>query len=382
MSKPKILIIEPNLKNEFGHPFSVMQSIFNDRRNIYGDVIFVGHKSADLNIRRKFSLVPCTTANFENHNSIEVKKYLSTLINRFRLDAKDWVIFTTAHLNELQGLKSISKKFPKLNFFAQIHQFLPSVKDTLKLPKGIEDKIAKSFTVALKGIPDNLIVSTTENANLKNKLKKFHKNIISLPIPNNTALIRPRMRARGKQVIVGFFGDNRKEKGLLTILKLINSTNFHQVKFTLQVTKPKYYGEDLKKFYSQLEQASVNKNVLIVNGPMSASAYYSRLRSCNVLLLPYDPHIYSDRFSGIAQEAQLLKIPVISYKNNSIGESIRSGSMLGITISFSTDSNLNVVNLAKAIQKFKKVRIFPKFVPPSIIKGSNYINEILCLQKS
>lgn len=379
-SKSQIIIIEPNLKSEFGHPFSVMNAISKERHKIKAESIsLVGNKKMDTTLRKKIGVMPVATQGcFESIKWEPVALYLENFLRRIPSYESILVIFTTAHFNEIKAVAKLSMKFPTVQFFLHIHQWYnPNLKlENLSSSKKklLDHKYGKIISIL---DPKRVTLGVTPAPELYHKIKKIFPSVKIFPVPQEIPVIKK--KTFSDDITVGFFGDNRKEKGLMILLLAIKQINPRlKFKFILQMLEPRYYGHNARAYRLIQKSIAADKRVKPILHGLPKVSYYRYLTSCDFIALPYDPRYYDIRYSAVAEECACLGIPVVTFKDNSIGKKVTEHLQSGLLVSFSPEIQKSADNFAKMIKKLpNKLKTFRHQKGKDIISGSDYINLIL-----
>jgi len=351
MNKLKICVIEPNLRSITGHVYTVMkefQKYFQGVNNNQIQGIMCSHIDIMESVRREIpDLVPIATVScFQpGANPDNVEEYLSRVIKIFDLTMNDVIIMPTAHINEIEAVKRLSTKNKVPKFLLQIHQFFPPFNNAdIILDNNIGNEISRKFLRAFDKLNWECVnVATTEAPALHESLSIIsNKDLPTLSVPFNTEQMLLRMnQAVKKPTRLGFFGDGRKEKGLLQLVYFLRKLNYDfGLTYYLNVQPLRCFSssetEFLKMMLIELNNAA---DVEIEYGELDESVYYERLASCDIVVLPYHPSHYKIRCSGIAIECAAMAIPVLISNGTSVADEIKDGRRSGIIFNFSADPN-------------------------------------------
>lgn len=151
----------------------------------------------------------------------------------------------------------------------------------------------------LKRFSSRLVILTDTE-----QLQKFYNQQFSQPIyllPINHAPFYYQ-RKRKQKIVLSWLGTPRKEKGLDTILSLLQLKDPYAKEFLLQFSK------NLHAF------ATNDLEIKKLEPVLSANSYTHALLESDCILLPYDPNRYEYSSSGIFVEAIAAgKIPLVNH---------------------------------------------------------------------
>ncbi|MGK7940281.1 MAG: glycosyltransferase [Crocosphaera sp.] len=156
-------------------------------------------------------------------------------------------------------------------------------------------------------------------------------NLVKIPIPFRQEKLRELDKQENKKKPIHFvyLGDARPEKGYHYLPGIVESLwrDYIQpgkIKLTIQSNFSIEGGEGLiPQARLSLERYPESKVKLIKNA-MSADDYYQLLAEADALILPYDPHSYRFRTSGVLTEALAAGKPVIVPQNSWLGNQVDS----------------------------------------------------------
>jgi hypothetical protein len=343
----KLVIIEPNLKSDFGHPYAVMKKLISSSKEILkkyrqiDKLYFVGHASMPeglfANQKDLYRIV--TKSCFEKADSSEVLNYLKKIINLFDLGREDLVLFTTAHLQEVLAIKELVNDENSPYFIIQIHQLYPPMEDSdmIKDPE-VQRQIKDKFELAFKGLDQSRVsINTTEVEAFRACMEELSSySVGTLPLVIETNFLKKELSDIDSDLLrLSFLGDGRKEKGLYSVVfsaeNLLNA--YENVELLLNVQNVRYYREkekeDLLNKIKELKRRYPDR-FRVVNGAIETNDLYDIISTSEAIVLPYDPINYRIRLSSIAYECGLLGIPVITTRGSSIGELVMNSKLSGI----------------------------------------------------
>ncbi len=395
----KIVFVEPNLKDNFGHVYTVMRAIDGYTKKYSGakyKFFLVSNKNIKESALKSFKKIyPLATVGcFETSDPAITEAYISNIINKFNLTKNDSMIFPTAHFNELTVAGKIARKSDSPRFLLHIHQFYPPAKDSDAVQNHAMFNLNKK--IFQKILPDlkkkNIIVATTTSKKLNQTLSTAAKQV--LPILNVPVYLKRSSPKKNPQFAFSFLGDGRREKGLHLFIEAViqlleEDEKYH---FLFHVPNLRYFSEEkLSDIKSRIDYLKTHykKNLTWVEDKMSSEDYELILRNSRCVVLPYDPRHYDKRISGIAEECGYLGIPVITSEGTAVGEEIVQHKQCGITFAYDTKNETRTVNsLLAAMQdlnkhvstyKHRATQLKPNFAKRTKIE--NYISACLKLLK-
>ncbi|MBI2326004.1 glycosyltransferase [Candidatus Collierbacteria bacterium] len=337
----KIIFVEPNLKTVSGHVFEATKALagyFADSQK-QAKVDFVCHIDADKNV---FGYLPSVKpmyrlSCFEQGEVKIVIEDLEAMVDKFQLGRADVVVFTTAHLRDIEAANAVSKINNSPRFILQLHQYYPPlVNADMIFNEEAGKKLGEKYKEVLGNLNNEKVkIVITPVHLLAEKIfdvSGYRPSMFSVPFAPSTNFKRDGKFK--KEMTLGFLGDGRKEKGLLEFLRFTEeaskSNDFNDFRFVVQIQNPRGYSADeLNEIRNLKVTLLARKSVEVNSGPLDSEEYYKKLRSCDVVfVLHYSKH-YSIRLSGIAVECGMIGMPVIAYDGTSIGEWIKEGKLYG-----------------------------------------------------
>ncbi|MBN8649647.1 MAG: glycosyltransferase, partial [Caulobacterales bacterium] len=181
-----------------------------------------------------------------------------------------------------------------------------------------------------------------------------------------TAKAEKRKIAKSENHIIKtiYLGDARDEKnfGLLPgVLDRLHSSKVGRgkVEFGFQSNFNTEKGEP-KSAKARLELSSMPEDYCkLMGGPFSSNEYREILESCDVVLIPYDPHLYAARSSGIMAEALAFGKPMVTTGGSwmaQILEPLRQSYLEGLETQMSKNGkfgkNLSVIERCSNFKTF------------------------------
>lgn len=339
----KIILIEPNLKHHTGHVYEATKAIEKFLKESSLDYHIIGHRDlAKSKAIQDFDKISClaTASCFETKNFDLVQNYIKEIIKEFNLTTDDLIIITTAHLNELEAIASISNKENSPKFFLQIHQFYPPMLDSdMVTDLNVNLELDYKFKALFKNINwETVRVATTPSDKLNDRLSTLSPYPLeSCSVAFNMdieRIIRKDYNSEEK-FTVSFLGDGRKEKGLLTVLRFLNQEmeGVSDFGFKIQVQNPRgFTPTELLEITEIVNLLRSRNNIEIIESSLTTDEYRQNLTRSDAIIIPYDLNNYNARLSGITIEAGILGIPVIATKGTLTAGWIKRGELSGIVI--------------------------------------------------
>ena len=151
-----------------------------------------------------------------------------------------------------------------------------------------------------------------------------------LPVPVDGAC--PEKEKPAGVLVVGYLGDSRDEKGFDLLPEVIDRVRRkdpdRSVRFLIQVNLNTLEGDPGARTAMDALSALHGEDVELVEGPLSPDAYTALLRRMDIVLLPYRPHAYAERSSGILMEAITAGLPTVVTRGAWLETTIENASRL------------------------------------------------------
>ena len=360
----KIVFIEPNLKDNFGHVYTVMRAI-DDYAKSYRDNKYEFFLVSNENIKNKAlnsfnKIYPEATAGcFETKNPTIVKNYITDIIKKFNLKESDGIVFPTAHFNEIIAAEKLSKKTSSPNFLLHIHQFYPPMQDSDSIKnKNVYNSNKIRFQKILRqNSREKVTIVTTRSE----KLNKILSRIARYKLPTiDVPMYLKNNKKSDAEFSFSFLGDGRREKGLHLFVEsaislLMKSDEYN---FLFHIPNLRYFSEEkLNNIKLRIDYLKKNyaKNIVLIEKKLTSDEYEEVLQKTKCVILPYNPLHYDKRISGIAEECGCLGIPVITSKGTVVGENIDNREQSGIVFKYYKENDtLTTKSLLNAITTFNK----------------------------
>lgn len=366
----KIIFIEPNLKHEFGHPFAGIESLVNYTKNLSVNFsyFFIGNVRMDNCLLSRFKnlvlpLYPglCFDSCDAYTRYVAIKK----IIKKYDLNKNDKIIFLTAHTKEIEALKILASKsgkninnIPKITLF--IHQYYKPLSDSddLFLKENIDEQKFAYFSALNNNDAKLFMRLVTPIESLTNKLKTdYGCDVDTVPFVFCSNIEKKYNTTNN--LTYSFLGDGRKEKGLLTILRLIRDKrkNMSNINFRIQKVNPRYFNREEKfELTSIFNEIKKYKNVVVIDRNPTKSGYDLELKKVDIMLLPYDCRNYSIRMSGISAECAIIGIPVVATCGTTFSEDIQRNKLSGLCFDSHNKCTDNlydaIINISKSYKEY------------------------------
>ena len=132
--------------------------------------------------------------------------------------------------------------------------------------------------------------------------------------------------------VVGYLGDSRDEKGFDLLPEVIAEVRRKRpdrsVRFLIQLNLNTLEGDPGARTAMDALITSQGEDVELVQGPLSPEDYTALLRRTDIVLLPYRPHAYAERSSGILMEAITAGLPTVVTRGAWLEATIENASSL------------------------------------------------------
>ena len=368
-----------------GHVYEATRALFNYIKNQNEpQSFFVSHKDANNDVIKNLpGIIPGYSLScFEGGDDEVVISNLKNLVKNHDLTKNDVIVFLTGHLREVRVTNEIVKN--NLNspqFIIQIHQYYPPFPEAdMILDEDVNGKLENEYRKIFNKIDHNKVnIVITPVKALADKIFSVTDYFPKLfPVP--FASMQFPIKYNADSIKIGFFGDGRKEKGILDFMRFVDvSKNNERYNFTVQIQNPRGFSDEEKAELNNLiNKIEVNENVTILRGPLPSSEYYKNLCNCDIVCILHDPKHYSIRLSGIAVECGILGIPVIVRIGSSAGNWISEEKLFGELI-HNDDFDGPIKRLHSKILEVENVRKVNKLSEKwkSEYSAENYFNNYL-----
>jgi|GEM_PF-3495653 len=336
----KKIFIEPNLKSVSGHVFEAMKAIYQHYESHADEVGFVCHISVEDQVKKYLpSILPLYIKScFETGETTEVIYNIKTIIENIQLRSQDLIIFTTAHLRDIEAVNAIVRSKMTPRFIMQLHQYYPPMLNAdmisdIQMNLDLDQRYKRVFNHINKDRVEIVVTPVYELSKKIYEVTKYKARLCPVPFsPSAYNNIDSSDCVINKTI--GFFGDGRKEKGLLDFLRFIkisvDDPEQKNFRFIVQIQNPRGFSDsELLEIDSLRKELSYRKSVEILIGPIDSKLYYEKLSSCAVICIMHHPDHYSIRLSGIAVECGIIGTPIIAREKTSVGQWILNGKIYG-----------------------------------------------------
>lgn len=392
----RIFLLEPNLKNSFGHvaefPFSIQKLL----RSYSIDAYIICNKNIDKRLLDgQADVCPLISMSCFENLSDKGKTYendLERMNIKFRFTDSDLLINLTSYTNEISGIRSYfgRKKRGLPTFAIWIHQLFPPTKSFYETTKyEFQIQTEGRLKEVLNGEIDAKIhIFTTPCSALQKELLRIaDKKVGILPLPYDYQqhLDFSHKNLENIPFTLGFLGDGRYEKGLLLIFKYITNYKDKTHRYLIQDIFPRGYSEEEQEKYEFLKPKISKEypNVFFVNKPLNTPEYRELLKEINVCLLPYHPASYNKRVSGVFVEAVMNGKPTLVSSNTWMAKEIDSYNC-GCIFNYVDNESILLQNFTKAIEnlghnyiKFVNKSIRASKIYKEIHNPENFINSLM-----
>lgn len=350
-----LVFVEPNLKNNMGHVYEATRALYSYLESSDYEWKILGNVQMTDYIKREFPKIKPVIENtcFSTDDADSVVENYIKVIKSLSLSSDDFLIIMTSHLNELEAVSVISKDVNYPTVIATIHQFYPPLPNSDSIYNiYVNLELENSFRSVFSRINWNKVrIATTKVPSFRKKMESFANRSLELsPVPFEQRNISEKKSI--DKLKVGWFGDGRKEKGLLKSLRLIKSEidQLNDFEFIVHIQNPRGFSRfELEELSSLRGILSKFNNVRFIDGSLESSTYHEIFESCDCIFLPYDSDHYKIRLSGIAIEAGMAGIPIIASSGTSFADMINNGELAGVIFDDENDSVsfLSSLSLAK-----------------------------------
>lgn len=253
----------------------------------------------------------------ERHFIEEWRKDLAFTLTLLQVDARDHVLFLTAHARELHAVRRIVDELPgdrRPTFHLEFRHSLEFTEP--------DRKPLNSFTATHLALFDSyrpfgshpsirLYTDTAELSELYSRASQLAH--FTLPIPFRNGKLVPHERHTGDLLRVTYLGDPRDEKGFHRLPELVETLAGEPVRFVIQaslvdlVNNPKS-----TPALSRLQESDSRRVELAgLNGPLTPDDYFRLVSAADVLIFPFDREAYQRRSSGTLTEAIAAGVPTV-----------------------------------------------------------------------
>ena len=344
----KIIFFEPEMQGGMGHHMDnlIESSIYFKK---FGKIIWITNKS--FNEQNLF--VPKFVQRLNLIETFESKNFLSKIIKLVKDIAYNFIfIIINLRIKKFKNIPSTLKNnfftFPE--YFQSFSKFLKLhdvSNDDLIIVQSCRPKDIELMHFALNVFPTfpKVILrvlyppkrkklknffyffnNLQNNPNTKNKIKIFTevdsvKNIIEnelkIKINNFSQIYTFFNRKNNNELVTGFLGESRIDKGFDKLPKFIENLNQKNegVKFIIQFSKKKYLETELFKD-KIINLAKKNKNISIFNGYLDFFEYRNLLKKITIMPIFYTLDQINNLGSGLFYSCITHEIPMVIPKGS------------------------------------------------------------------
>ena len=320
----RLILFDAGLCSQRGHHFNTDLGIVTEAQARGFQTIVFGLKNCnDPEVVEKLHPVPLFRLDVYHSEKISEDEALNALASNekyyealrrisFRNIAPDDVLFFhTVHSPNLLGMVRWLEELAEVSRPKVIIEFLYA--DYLQEfgSSGYKTKIFSEALRRLAEISKLRIDVLAESFYMKERLDSLaeHRlpiNIAPFPAGYKELLSEKNGPDRNQSCAcrVGIFGRGKDRKGTFLVPEIVTSISrvMEGVNFSVQVDLNKADSQRLAEFRTVLEH---NRKVDYFEGPISIAHYVEKLRSCDIILLPYSP-AYSVQGSGLCAEAMAI----------------------------------------------------------------------------
>jgi len=389
MKFKRCFILEPGLKKSYGHVVEFPFTLQNHLEKIGTETFVVCNKQIDKELLRSLqNTYPSISDGCFDDLGDKGEKYsrdLSELNSEFQFTKDDLVINLTSYTNQIYGISKFISQNTKNEtaFCLWFHQLYPPTKVFSEtLSHSFKKNIVHGLSEAFKETRNfkNVRLFTTLSDALREEFEKLSQmRVYQLPLPYSNRSAKSKSK-RDNNKTFGFLGDGRYEKGALLVLELMeqdtNSTN----RYIIENIYPRGFSEtDLKKLNNLIKKLSIKTNMKFIDEPLSSKEYKDILSKIDVFLMPYHPHSYDKRVSGIFIEATLAGIPVVTTGRTWMAKEIGQYKN-GVVFDYHSEVDglsRAVQNIVSNYETFRNSAMLASHVYNQIHSPENFINMLL-----
>jgi hypothetical protein len=305
--KNKILLIDPSLNHKDGHHFDLSINLCKSLIKKGYTVNILTNVDIDLDAKSSLEKFAKVTPLFCINHYTALKRtkipFIRKLINFIKLSKKisrvlkkvpdtDLIIWHTFFPSELYACALSNIKKP---IAACLHYEPGSLLDRIIWRIAFYKANKAKLFLNIGGFDDSYI----KKYKSLTRINKF--NIF--PLPFNGKILK---RKKKKISTIGFFGNQRLDKGADIILKLIKELILKNFKIILQDTI-----SDIKFFHPKVKNINFVEDLSI------------EMQKCDLIIMPFHQESYSARCSGTFIYAMSSGIPAIVPKNTTMSHFIK-----------------------------------------------------------
>lgn len=361
----RVFLIEPCLRRTESHYVEHTLAIYSylrSRTDIESYVI--GHKNLTETVMRLFPgvIAGISHATFEDLYNLGRSFYanLMELDRRFGFVRDDLILIPTAYENQILGAALLAERtaqrVPRIAI--QFHQLYPPVACAQRVsvecsPSYWTNRLRRAFALHKHS---QITYWTTESPALNAAYRRISKTIVKT-LPVAYALAEGRLKCAqppaDNRLRIGFVGDGRREKGLMLFLRTclqLNDTGCN-LSYVFQLNNPRGFSSaEQLELEKELARFGALSNAEVIRGGLSPSQHEALVHSLDVIVLPYDPTIYTHRVSGIFIKAAIQRVVVVVPEKTWAAMALQKKRAAGAAFEYvAHDQHATETNIAKAI---------------------------------
>lgn len=328
----RLLIVDPSLHGLVGHHFNQARAMVTDAQQQGIPVLSVGYHLSDAQTFEHIPVLPHfrTRPYDRNRSNSCIEEDFSAMNEGFLNDlmrlpvdctSEDVVFFPTVNQNQLLAIAAWAVTQQRTGSCPRIVlglMFAPDWSSWGPPDPGLSELYRRAFAAwppAVRGRL-RLLCETEGVAQRYRKLTSMKVTVCAAP----TARSHRRLVSRPNeaQMVVGYLGHGRREKGLEMLGDLVEMTSFVSPGMTFHI-QLNYLADDAmhRNIRKRLEQSpSVTR---LHFGTLDEEAYMEWIDGCDLMLLPYDPIRYKVRGSGLFRETLARGRPVVVPRGTEMG---------------------------------------------------------------
>lgn len=287
-----INIVEPTLKNEAGHCFSLVNNLVNAEQN--KKVVVWASKHSNIDFKNK-------KTSLKKFFYRRIRKIQCYFLYRKLLASDDKILVSTSGMVDLVLFNLIANEtIPPKKVFFYFHWI-----------NNASRKLQKLKEIAKKQ-PNLMILGTTKTVLDVFKEAGFQfTEVVPYPVSNQN---ESQSTKHSKFSKVLFAGAARQDKGFSRVVDLIEYEKAENsaIPFFVQ-SSPEHYNKYDKKTQHDIERLSeAGYKYLTIHKDTLSESEYQDLFTGSICLQPYDPISFADRVSGVTLDALLAGSPILT----------------------------------------------------------------------
>jgi glycosyltransferase involved in cell wall biosynthesis len=322
----KALIIDPGLRSAGGHHMNAALRLRAELATLAVETICLGSAYAEPEVVRAVDCAPCFTRSVYGRSYASPDEFASGVEQTERELATATApeglaadLLVLPCCDQVLAL-SIAQQVRRQRFRPPPHlllwllyppRFRPA--SDSQANAGAEDECRKAFELLLRSVGSMRLRAFCETAALADHyraLLSFEIGVMRGPGLDRRRPTSFRAQRTHPTVVCIGYANRAKGYGLLPRAVAAVLERHRDVRFLIHGVSQGSDAEDQAVVFEQL--ADLGPRVSVRRDVLSDNAYARLLAEADLLLLPYDPHVYRTRGSGIFSEAEQLGIPVIA----------------------------------------------------------------------